>query len=146
MLALAEKMDSQYGIAAVHHLLGDCAILEEQYIESEREYGKSLLSIFRLGDTLQTCFEIFFVAMSVAGQGRHAKALRLNAAVTSIAQANQFNIPEESAVSFMKELARQHIVGTRNRIGELQTMKYEEQGRNLRLAEAVEYALNVETD
>jgi hypothetical protein len=84
--------------------------------------------------------------MSVAGQGRHAKALRLNAAVTSIAQANQFNIPEESAVSFMKELARQHIVGTRNRIGELQTMKYEEQGRNLRLAEAVEYALNVETD
>lgn len=146
MLALAEKMESHFGIMAVHHLLGDCAILEEQYIESERGYGKSMMSAYKLGDTLQTCTEIFFVAMSVAGQGRHAKALRLNAAATGIAKAMQFTVPEEHEVTFMKELAHQHIVGTRKKVGELLTMKYEEEGRSLSLAEAVEHALDVETD
>ena len=146
MLSLAEKMESQFGIMAVHHLLGDCAILDEQYVESEREYGKSLMAAYKLGDTMQTCTEIFFLAMSMAGQGRLAKALRLNAAATGIAKAGQFMAPEEYEVSFMKELFLQHITGTRNKVGELRTMKYEEEGRNLNLAESVEYALDVETD
>jgi non-specific serine/threonine protein kinase len=144
--ALAEKMKSQYGLMGVHHLLGDCAILEEQYIQSEREYGKSMLLAYKLGDTLQACIEIFFVAMSVAGQGQHAKALRLNAAATGIAKKNEFIVPEESEVTFVTELAHQHIVGTRHKVGELFTMKYEEEGRTMSLAEAVEYALDVETE
>jgi len=146
MLVLAEKMESQFGLMAVHHLLGDCAILEEQYIESEREYGKSMMSAYKLGDTLQTCMELFFVAMSVAGQGRHAKALRLNAAATGIAKALQFTAPEEHEVTFMKKLAHQHIVGTRKKVGEVLTLKYEEEGRSQSLAKGVEYALDVETD
>ena len=80
------------------------------------------------------------------GQGRHAKALRLNAAATGIAKANEFIIPEESEVTFVKELAHQHIVSTRHKVGELLTMRYEEEGRTMSLAEVVEYALDVETD
>ena len=105
-----------------------------------------MLLAYKLGDTFQACMEIFFVAMSVAGQGRHAKALRLNAAATGFAKANEFSVPEEFEVTFVKELAHKHIVGTRQKVGELQTMKYEEKGLTLSLSEAIEYALDVETD
>ncbi len=146
MKALAEEMKNLYCITGAHHLLGDCAIMEKKYKESEREYGQSVLSAFKLGDKLQTCFDIFCLAMSVAGQGRHTKALRLNAAVTLIARANDFDVPEEYQVTFISELAKQHIAGTREKLGEELTMKYEDEGRALNLEQAVDYALDFSKD
>lgn len=146
MKKIAEDLNYQYGIMGAHHLLGDCAIMEKKYKESESEYGQVVLYTFKVGDKMQTCFDIFCLAMSVAGQGRHAKALRLNAAVTLIARANDFNVPEECEVTFISELAQQHIVGTRKKIGEELTKKYEEEGRALSFEQAVDYALDFSKD
>jgi hypothetical protein len=86
------------------------------------------------------------VAMSVAGQGRYAKALRINAAATKAAVSFGSWIPEEIPLVFWHELVIQHIVGTREKLGEELTKQYEEEGRSMSFEEAVEYTLDFDKD
>jgi predicted ATPase len=146
LLAIAEELENPFGILAAHHLLGDCAIMEGQYIESEKEYGQGVFTSFKSGDASYTCVEMVGVAMSIAGQGRYAKALRLNAAATRIAKTHGFSVPEEFELIFWKELVQQHIAGTREKLGKVLTAKYEEEGRAFSLEKAVEHALDFEAD
>ncbi|KPK87253.1 MAG: hypothetical protein AMS27_02825 [Bacteroides sp. SM23_62_1] len=143
---LAEKLKNMYGILASHHFLGDCALIEGKFYESEKEYGKGLSTTLMYNDTSFSCVEMFGIAMSVAGQGRYSKALRINAAVTKTAISNGFIVPEEVPAVFWKELVNQHIIGTREKLGEELTYKYEEEGRSMSFDEAVKYALNVDID
>jgi len=86
------------------------------------------------------------VAMSVAGQGRYAKALRINAAATKMAKSFGSWIPEEVPLTFWQECVQQLIVGTREKLGEELTNQYEEEGRAMSFDEAVKYTLNFEID
>jgi tetratricopeptide (TPR) repeat protein len=146
LLEIAQQMEIPLCIYGSHHLLGDCAIIEERYAESEREYGQSLINAYKFGDTFQTCVEMVGLSMALAGQGRYAKALRLNATASRIAKELGYLIPEDSDVVFWKELVDKHIVETRNRVGETLTLKCEEEGRAFSLEEAVDYALDFEKD
>jgi hypothetical protein len=90
--------------------------------------------------------EMTGLAMSVSGQGRLVKALRLNATVNKTALSFGYWIPEEIPQVFWQELIQQHIVGARENLGEELTCKTEEEGRSMSLDEAIEYALNFEKD
>ena len=84
--------------------------------------------------------------MSVAGQSRLAKAIRLNAAVTEKAVVSGYIVPEELQAAFWVELVDNYIVGTRKKLGEELTRKYEEEGKSMGFEKAVEYALDFEKD
>jgi predicted ATPase/AraC-like DNA-binding protein len=146
ILELAEDLGNLYGILAAHHFSGDCALMEGKFHESEKEYGKGLSITLKYNDASYSCLEMVGIAISVAGQRRYAKALRLNAAATKMAKSNDFLVPEEYEFVFWQELVKQHIVGTREKLGEELTYKYEEEGRSMSFDEAVKYALNVGTD
>lgn len=49
-------------------------------------------------------------------------------------------------MGFWQELVKQHIVGTREKLGEELTLKYESEGRAMDLEEAIRYALDLELD
>lgn len=145
-LKLAEELDNLYLTEISHHMLGDCGLMEGKYHEAEREYGLSLEATLKYGDKSYTCMEMAGLAMSVAGQGRLVKALRLNAALNKTAASYGYWIPEEVPQVFWQEMIRQHIVGTRKKLGEVLTNKTEEEGRSMSLDEAVVYALNFDMD
>jgi predicted ATPase/AraC-like DNA-binding protein len=114
---LAEEQQNLFIIATTHHLMGDCELIDGTYLGSEQEYGLSLEAAYKYGDTSYVIMQIASIAMSVAGQGRHLKALRLNAAATQAAISQELWVPEEVPVAFWKELVMQHLVGTRIILG-----------------------------
>ena len=146
LLKLAEEIENYYLIMAAHHMLGDCALMDGIYHEAEREYGQGLETAHNSDDRSYTFVEMCGVAMSVAGQGRYAKALRINAAATNEAKSFGSWIPEDIPLVFWHELVIQLIVGTRKKLGEELTEKYEEEGRSMSFEEALEYALDFEKD
>ena len=146
VLKMAEELENLYIIFMGHHMLGDCALIDGIYPESEREYGQGLETTLKYNDTAYTCTEMLGVAMSAAGQGRYAKALRLNAAATRNALSFGSWVPEEIPLVFWHELVIQLIVGTREKLGEELTQQYEEEGRAMSFEEAVAYALDFERD
>jgi non-specific serine/threonine protein kinase len=145
-LKMAEDLDNLYLIVVSHHMLGDCDLMEGKYHDSEKEYGLSLKATLKYGDKSYTCMEMVGLAMSVSGQGRLNKALRLNAAVNKAALSFGYWKPEEVPQLFCQDLIKQHIVGARQKLGEELTNKTEEEGRAMSLDEAVEYALDFERD
>ncbi|MFC2128646.1 helix-turn-helix domain-containing protein [Bacteroidota bacterium] len=145
-LKMAEELENLYVVFFSHHMLGDCALMDGFYHESEQEYGKGIETTLKSGDVFYTCVDMLGVAMSVAGLGRNAKALRLNAAATEIAQLHGFWVPEEIELVFWQECIKKLIVGTREKLGEELTNQYEEEGRAMSFDEAVKYALNFEID
>ncbi|MEN8193959.1 MAG: NB-ARC domain-containing protein [Bacteroidota bacterium] len=146
VLKMAEELENLYMIFVAHHMLGDCELIDGLYNESEREYGEGVKTTLKSGDTAYTCVDMCGVAMSLAGQGRYTKALRINAAATSKAKSFGSWIPEDIPIVFWHELVIQLIAGTREKLGEELTQKYEEEGRSMSFEEAVEYALDFEKD
>lgn len=143
-LKLAKEQQNLFLIVVTYHLLGDCSLIEGNYHESEQEYGLSLKASLQYGDSSYTCMQMTSIAMAVAGQGRLGKALRLNASATNTALASGLWVPEEVPVAFWKELVLQHLVGTREKLGEELAEKYEEEGAAMCFKDAIEYAINFE--
>lgn len=143
---MAEDLENLYLICATHHMLGDCALIEGNYREAEKEYGYGLKTTLKSGDTAYTNIEMCGVAMSLAGQGRHAKALRVNAAATKNALAFGSWVPEEIPLVFWHELSVKLLAGTRKNLGEDKTLHYEEEGRAMEFQAAVAYTLDFGKD
>ena len=145
-LKLAEELENLYVKGMAHHFLGDCGLIEGDYHESERAYGQGLKTTLKLGDTAYTCVEMCGIAMSLAGQERYAKALRINAAATRKAISFGSWVPEDIPLVFWHELIIQHIQGTRKKLGEKLTQQYEEEGRSMKFEAAIDYALDFSKD
>ena len=84
--------------------------------------------------------------MSVAGQGRNGKALRIMAAVREIAAKSDMMTPEEMQMIFWQEFVQKHLVGTREKLGKELCQQYEAQGRVMDLEKVVGYALDFKRD
>jgi predicted ATPase/class 3 adenylate cyclase len=59
------------------HYLGDCALLRAEYTTAEQRYRRCLELTWEERDQRQSAAELLGYAMSIAGQGRYADALRL---------------------------------------------------------------------
>ncbi len=88
-----------------YHYLADCALLAERFEESLPLYRRSLELALVLGDHLEIGFEIQGVAMSLAGRGANAEALRLAEAV----EAEFVRLGVDLRVRFWNALLDRHL-------------------------------------
>jgi tetratricopeptide (TPR) repeat protein len=146
MLELADELENIFAEFAGHHNLGDCALMEGKFEEAEREYGEGINITTRFGDMHYLYTDLAGVAMAVAGMGRYAKALRLMGGVNTNARRAGISSPENNQISFWQEQLKLHIAGTREKLGEALTRKYEAEGGMMDLDELIAYALDFEGD
>ncbi|HET7218812.1 MAG TPA: protein kinase [Vicinamibacterales bacterium] len=95
------------------HYLADCALIAEQYADSLKLYRRSLALALDLGDHVEIGFEVQGVAMSLAGLGADADALRLVAGI----DAQWTRIGANIRVRFWGDLLDRHIEPARLRLG-----------------------------
>ena len=146
ILETAEEQENLFAQFMGNHHIADCAIMEGKYLESEKQYGKGLQITTSYGDLTYIFIELTGLAMSVAGQGRNGKALRIMAAVREIAAKSDMMTPEELQMIFWQELVQKHLVGTREKLGKELCQQYESQGRVMDLEKVVGYALDFKRD
>lgn len=146
ILESAESMENLFAQFMGHHHLADCAIMEGKFREAEREYAMGVKTTLQYGDMHYLFTDLTGIAMSVAGQGRHAKAIRLMAAVNEGSKRAGTMSLEDFQLQFWQELIQQQIVGTRKKLGKSLTQEYESEGKELNLDETIAYALDFEKD
>jgi len=119
------------------HFLADAALIEGKCDESLRHYQKSLELARQTGDRVETSYEIQGVAMSLAGLGQPAAALRLGAA----ARAEWDRVGADPHVRFWEELLDRYLGRARRELGPTVTESEQERGGRLPFDEAVTTAL-----
>ncbi len=80
IVAFSQKAGDRRSEHTGFHFLADCALIEGNCAESLGLYRESLILAEAIGDRVETSAEIEGVAMSLAGLGQHAEAVRLVAA------------------------------------------------------------------
>lgn len=100
----------------------------------------------QFGDMNYLFTDLTGIAMSVAGMGRYPKALRIIGVVNEAARKAKLMSLEDFPMHFWQELINKHIRGTREKLGEELTLKYESEGKAMDLDETIKYALDFEKD
>ncbi len=95
------------------HYLADCALLEHDFVESLRLYRESLRLALILGDRVEIGFEVQGTAMSLAGFGQAATAVRLVAGMA----ADWTRVGANVGVRFWSALLDEHIGAARAQLG-----------------------------
>jgi hypothetical protein len=83
------------------------------------------------------------VAMSVGGQSRYAKTIRLNAAALEQASRLGIRIPE---IKFWQDLMNKYIIGAKKKLTKEQLKRHEEDGKKMGFEAAIKYALDFDKD
>jgi non-specific serine/threonine protein kinase len=141
-----EEIGNLYAQFLGHVNIADCAMLEADYRAAEKGYGRGIEIARSYGDFVYTCVSVSGVAMAVAGQGRHAKAQRLIAAVNRVTRQAGLMSIEDYPVQFWQELLDMLIIKPRDILGDTLMRQYEKEGHKMHWDEAVEYALEVAKD
>ena len=137
IIAFSASHHDQRGEHSGWHFLADAALIEGRCDESIRHYRTSLLLARELGDRVETSFEVQGVAMSLAGQGHAAAALRLDAA----ARAEWKRLGVDLYVRFWDELMKRYLGRAREQLGPDASAAEWERGSRISLDEAVTIAL-----
>jgi predicted ATPase len=113
ILAFAKKADDKRLEHSGLHYLADCALIEGRCTESLALYHESLVLAEAIGDRVETCAEIEGVAMSLAGLGEHAAAVRLVAA----SRAELARLGVELRIPFWDALHQRYVAPAREALG-----------------------------
>jgi len=84
------------------------------------------------------------VGFSVAGQGRWAKAIRLDAAARK--KCTELGFVIDGMLVFWDEWIETYIMGAVKEVGEELAQQYRDEGKAMSFEEAVAYALDFEKD
>jgi len=148
MLKTAEELNHPVGILGGYHYLGDCALFKGQFKEAEKIYSTAINKALQLPGVMVNIYDIYCICMSLAGQGRYPKTIRLHAAFRE--QCNKLGItmpePDELGVQVWRDHAIKYISATYEKLPKELVTKYSEEGRNMGFDAAVEYALDLEKD
>lgn len=136
-LAIALQFDDPRDIHFAHHFLADCALIRGDVNSSLSKYADSLRAAVRIGDRFEICFEIEGIAMSLAGLGHDAKAMRLQGAVEAEHQKMRsvVNIP------FWAQLKERYLAPAEKRLGTDVAAGEKQIGHSMEFHSAIEYAL-----
>lgn len=138
-LAVAsEQQDVRHAL----HLLGDCALMRGDVGTSAQRYVESLRAAVAQGDTVHATFEMQGIAMSMAGQARPFKALRLDAA----ALAHRKALGVQLTIQFWEELRASYLGSAQQDIGRTAAANARDEGTAMGFADAVQYALDLKRD
>jgi hypothetical protein len=144
LLRSSEKLNHLWGIEMAQHFLGDCALGNRNFKESEKRYGLGVETALKFGTIHLAAADLQGVAFSLSGQLRWAKCVRLDAAVRK--KAGEFGFSVSGVAEFWDKWIDIYIEGARKKLGEELTRKYEEEGQNMGFEAAVEYALDFDKD
>jgi non-specific serine/threonine protein kinase len=120
-----------------HHFLADCALIERKYDEALTRYRTSLTLAQAIGDRLEMSFEVQGIAMSLAGLGDHAGALRLAGAT----QAEWDRLGADPHMRFWDALLEREIGAARRALDEGAAARAWAEGRALTFDECCRIAL-----
>jgi len=144
LLRSSEKLNHLWGIEMSRHFLGDCALGNNNFKQSEMRYGLGVETALKYGTIHLAAADLQGVAFSVSGQSRWAKSIRLDAAASK--KARELGTSMYGVAEFWDEWIDTFIGGARKKLGEELTLKYEEEGKNMGFEAAVEYALDFDKD
>jgi len=146
MIIASKELDQPLMMRLGYHFVADCDLMSGRFKEAEKNYGQALSAARESGNTLFVCIELIGLAMSVSGQLRHAKTMRLAAASRVFTSKAGYIDPERMQLEFWAELVNIYITRVREELGEELILKYEEEGILLDIDEAIEYALDFDKD
>ena len=109
------------------HYLADCPLLRGDYVEAERRYLRALAHARSSGIVVARPSELLGVAMSAAGQGDHARAVRLAAAVQ--AEREALDLRPVSPAHWWSRLRERFIGGARAHLSPDEVEEAERVGR-----------------
>jgi predicted ATPase/class 3 adenylate cyclase len=96
------------------HYLADCPLLAGDYAEAEKRYRRALAHARGSGFMSQVPTELLGIAMSAAGQGDHARAVRLASA--AYAEREALGLRPGNPAHWWIRLQEQHIGGARTHL------------------------------
>jgi tetratricopeptide (TPR) repeat protein len=145
-LAGAIKFGMKREIAMSRHVHADCALLRKDYSESLRRYKIALKACMEAKDQGQAIWELFGIALSVAGLAFFKDALMLHGLIMSLLK--QLGIFEamEAWPAFWIHCMEETIEKAKKEVGEELARQYEEEGIAMGFDGAVKYALDFEKD
>ncbi|HSP08480.1 MAG TPA: NB-ARC domain-containing protein [Candidatus Dormibacteraeota bacterium] len=127
-------------LVAIHngfHYLADVALIEGDCETAEAAYRDSLLAILKVGDQLETSFEIQGGAMAAAGLGRASRALVLGGAMEMAWE----RLGADVEVRFWTGLMNRYFGMARTQLGPEAAAATWLEGRAMSFDDAVRYAL-----
>ena len=101
LLDSSEKLENIWGIESALQYLGDCGIGTKEYIEGEKWYAQGVETSFKHGTLWLAAFDTQGIAFTLSGQGRYAKAIRLEAPARE--QLKQVGIEPDGMYDFWDE-------------------------------------------
>jgi hypothetical protein len=124
LLAVAANSDASLMQQLALHFLADCPLVAGDYAEAERRYLRALAYARAAGLVGRSTDEVLGVAMSVAGKGDPARAVRLAAA----AYAEQA-VLGKGTDRWWRTMQERHIGGARAHLGPDEVEDAERAGR-----------------
>jgi hypothetical protein len=137
ILEYAKARDDRRSEHLGWHYLADCALIEGSCDASLPLYQQSLVLAQAIGDRLEIGFELQGVAMSLAGRGDAARALRLAAA----AKAEWERIGVDLHIRFWDGLLERYLGRARRALGAEAAERSSRAGGLLTVDEAIALAL-----
>jgi predicted ATPase/DNA-binding SARP family transcriptional activator len=119
-----------------HHFLADCDLMDGDSTRALEGYRRSLGLAIRMGDAVETMWEVEGMGMASAGCGNSRLALRLHGAVA--AQMQELGL--DPSVPFWDALKDRYYSLARADLGPEGEAAWEE-GRGLSMAEAIQQAM-----
>ena len=138
------KLDNAWGIECARHLLGDCAQGIRDFKEAEKRYALTIETSLKYGFIWLAACDLQGVAFALSGQGRLAKAIRLDVAARE--KIRTIGGTLDGMVPFWDEWIETYLGGARKEVGNEMTRKYEEEGRKMEFEDAIKYALDFDRD
>lgn len=125
------------------HIYADIPLFCGDYKEGERRYLAAILHAHKASIFLQVAVEMTGLAMSLAGQGRHKKALRLTGA--ALEKFEEMNA-KLMRLDFWDNGFNKTVGKSMQVVEESEVHLLMAEGRSMGFEEAIEYASNVEED
>ena len=119
---------------------------QKRFKEAEEQYCKALEVARVLGNVFMIGIELIGVTMSVSGQHRYSKAIKVSTAASGLSMKLGIVDPAGLQLTFWQELVEKHLHSITSKIGEDQIKKYQDAGRNFDLDTLIDYALKRNID
>lgn len=120
------------------HYLADCALLEEDFEQALRSYRTSLELARRIGDRLETAFEVQGVAMALSGLGQARRAQMLAGAI----EAEFTRLGADIRIRFWDALLEKYRARATQALGDPAAAAAWREGEGMAFEEAVAWALD----
>jgi hypothetical protein len=136
VITYSQKAGDKRAEHAGFHYLADCALLNGECLIAIGLYDQSLTLTEAIGDRLETSFEVEGIAMSLAGLGDAATAVRLAAAT----RAEWARHGVDFHIRFWDALTERYMAPARAALGPQRSESAAAAGRQLTLEDAVREA------